>query len=360
METEDRDGKVQQLRSAVSLWRRLDKLGKQKSLRELKLQLAEESDSAGSDGEPDLEVEETDGHANTTTSHQPAEEAPDTIRIEADSDLPEESAVEHLKIYENVHLLPSSSYLYYYPTMHWSMDKTPDSEDYWIGIYEKGAPDDKYIAHHWIGMVAKGSFRVGKLETTAGKMGTNRTEVFELRMFNGSQRCVQAKTNNLVGAVLCTAVNPYSGKSLKTEEELCTKKVSETDSYIQQVFDESSEEIQVAAEDQSDGGFMDKVKNFFSFHEKGKLMHRLEQEFLSDEITKKDDSVDQREPKDEYGDLGKSATSSKHPPTTADTPAEIVLEISLNYSSIYVYSMLHTTTATEQKKAWFGMYKASG
>ena len=355
METQDQDGKVQQLRSAVSLWRRLDKLSKQKSLRELKRQLAEESDS---DGEADLEVEETDGNAKT--SQQP-EGAPDAImRIEADSDGPEEAAVEHLKVYENVHLFSSSSYLYYYPTMNWSMDKTPDSDDYWIGIYERGAPDDKYIAHHWIGMVAKGSFRVGKLETTAGKLGTNRTEVFELRMFNGSQRCVQAKTNNLVGAVLCTAVNPYSGKSLKTEEELCAKEVSETDSYMQQAFDESSEETKEAAEDQSDGRFMDKVKNMFSFHEKGKLMHRLEQEFLSDEITKKDDSVDRREPKDEYGDLGKSATLSKQPPTTGDTPAEIVLEISLNYSNIYVYPMLHTMAATEQKKAWFGVYKASG
>jgi hypothetical protein len=358
METEDRDGKVQQLRSAVSTWRRLDKIGKQKSLRALRLQLAEaESDSASSDGEADLE--ETDGNINTTTSQ---EETPDTTsRIEADSNSVDESAVEHLKVYENVHLFPSSSYLYYYPTMHWSMDKTPDSEDYWIGIYERGAPDDKYIAHHWIGMVAKGSFRVGKLETTAGKVGTNRTDVFELRMFNGSQRCVQAKTNNLVGSVLCMAVNPYSGKSLKTEEELCAKalEVSETESYIQQAFDESGEETKEAAEDQSDGGFMDKLKNAFSFHEKGKLVHRFEQEFLSDEITKKEDSVDRPEPKDEYGDLGKSTTSSKQPPTAADTLSEIVLEISLNYSNIYVYPMLHTTEATKQKKAWFGVYKAS-
>ena len=346
MEIEDRDDKVRQLRSAVSTWRRLDKLGKQKSLEELKLQLAEESDSA-SDGEPELE--ETDGNANTTTSQG----APDSSRIEADSDPDSE---EHLKVYENVHLFPNSSYLYYYPAMHWNLDKTPDSEDYWIGIYERGAPDDKYIAHHWIGKVAKGSFRIGKLATTAGKVGTNRTDVFELRMFNGSQRCVQAKTNNLVGSVLCTAVIPYSGKSLKTEEELQAKEVTETASYVQQTFDES-EETKEAAEDQSDGGFMDKLKNAFSFLEKGKLLHRFEQEFLSDEITEKDDGIDRPEPKDEYADLGKS-TSSQQPPITADAPSEIVLEISLNYSNMYVYPMLHTTAATEQKKAWFGVYKA--
>ena len=357
MEAEDRDDKVRQVRSAVSSWRRLDKLGKQKSLKQLKLQLAEESsDSNASDGESDLE--ETDGDANATTTHG---ESQDTLsRIEADSD--SDQTEEHLKVFENVHLFSSSSYMYYYPTMHWSMDKTPDSDDYWIGIYERGAPDDKYIAHHWIGMVAKGSFRVGKLETTAGKVGTNRTDVFELRMFKGSQRCLQAKTNNLVGSVLCTAVIPYSGKSLKTEEELHAKEVAETASCIQQAFDES-EETNEAAEDQSNGGFMDKLKNAFSFHEKGKLLHRFEQEFLSDEITKKEDSVDRPEPKDEYGDqLGKSTLSKQSSGTSAtmdSTPSEIVLEISLNYSNIYVYPMLRTTAAIEQKKAWFGVYKAN-
>ena len=352
METDD---KVQRLRSAVSSWRRLDKLGKQKSLKELKLQLAEESDSA-SDGEPDL-LEETDGKTNGPTTANGGSRHRALDRIDADSDSDSE---EHLTVYEKVHLFPNSSYLYYYPTMHWSMDKTPDSEDYWIGIYERGAPDDKYIAHHWIGKVAKGSYRVGKLETTAGKVGTNRTDVFELRMFNGSHRCFQAKTNNLVGSVLCTAVIPYSGKSLKTEEELHAKEVTEATSYVQQAFDES-EATKDATEDQSDSGFMDKLKNAFSSLEKGKLLHRFEQEFLSDDITEKDDSIDRSEPKNEFADLGKSA-SSKQPlssSTPADAPSEIVLEISLNYSNIYVYPMLCTTAAVKQQKSWFGVYKAN-
>lgn len=350
MEGED---KVQQLRSAVSSWRRLDKLGKQKSLKELKLQLAEESDCA-SDEEPELE--ETGGIPNGPTVNGGNRRAPDRIDDDSGSD-----SEEHLTVYENVHLFPSSSYLYYYPTMHWSMDKTPDSDDYWIGIYERGAPDDKYIAHHWIGMVAKGSFRIGKLETTAGKVGTNRTNVFELRMFNGSRRCFQAKTNNLVGSVLCTAVIPYSGKSLKTEEELHAKECTETASYVQQAFDDSEVTKGTAAEDGNDGGFMQKLKNAFSSLEKGKLLHRFEQEFLSDDITEKDDGVDRPEPKNEYTDLGKSTLSKQelNSPISPDTPTEIVLKISLNYSNIYVYPMLRTTAAVEQKQSWFGVYKAN-
>ena len=92
------------------------------------------------------------------------------------------------------------------------MDKTPDSEDYWIGIYERGAPDDKYIAHHWIYTGGQGI--ISNWEA-AGKVATNHTDVFELRMFNRSHCCLRAKTNNLIGLVLCTAVIPYSGKSLK-------------------------------------------------------------------------------------------------------------------------------------------------
>ena len=340
---EDRD-KVQQLRSAVSTWRRLDKLGKQKSLTELKLELAE----SDSDGEP--EVEESDRGTAIQENH----------RIDEDG---AKQQCSHLKVYENVHLFPGSSYLYYYPTMHWSMDKTPDSEDYWIGIYERGAPDDKYIAHHWISRVAKGKHRIGKLETTAGKVGTNRTDVFELRMFNGSRRCLQARTNNLVGAVLCTAVNPYSGKSLKTEEQLCAKEAVEvaSSSYIQQAFDESGSTKD--GEDQTDG-FMDKLKNKFSSLEKGKIIHRLEQEFLSSEVTEKDDGVDRPEPKDEFVDLGKSTSSKQQLDetgtlTAADAPAEIVLEISLNYSNMYVYPMLRTTAGIPQNKSWFGVYKTT-
>ena len=132
---------MRQLRSAVSSWRRLDKLGKQKSLKELKLQLAQESDSA-SDGEPELE--EIGGKTNATSQG-----APSTSRIEVDSD-PDLLEKQSLKIYENVHLFPNSSYLYYYPAIHWSLDKTPDSEDYWIGIYERGAPDDNIGGGRWL------------------------------------------------------------------------------------------------------------------------------------------------------------------------------------------------------------------
>ena len=50
-------------------------------------------------------------------------------------------------VYDGVQLYSYYSYLYYYPTMHWSLDKTPETDDYWVGIYKKGAADDQYLTY---------------------------------------------------------------------------------------------------------------------------------------------------------------------------------------------------------------------
>ena len=35
-------------------------------------------------------------------------------------------------IYSNIQLHPYLSYLYYYPIVQWSLDKTLDTDDYWV------------------------------------------------------------------------------------------------------------------------------------------------------------------------------------------------------------------------------------
>ena len=47
-------------------------------------------------------------------------------------------------VYKGVHLSSCYSNLYYYPTMHWTLDKTPDTDNYWVGIFKEGASDKDY------------------------------------------------------------------------------------------------------------------------------------------------------------------------------------------------------------------------
>ena len=267
------------------------------------------------------------------------------------------------KVYENVHLFSGSSYLYYYPAMQWSMDKSPDGDDYWIGMYEKGAANDDYLAHHWIGKVASGSYKVGRLKTTAGKVGTNRFDVFELRMFNGTRRCLKTKSNNLVGAVLSKALNPYSCQWQLTEEEIDSKQITKTLPEDYESVDKPDN-----SDEDKDESFVDKLKEtFVSRREEGKLSHLLEQKFLSDEITDKgEEIVSRNEPKYEFPNLGKVALSKEQPsPESAsesvavDAPTKIVLEISLKYCIMYIDPTLNTAAKITQNEAWFGVYKAN-
>ena len=113
------------------------------------------------------------------------------------------------KVYDGIQLYSYYSYLYYYPTMHWSLDKTPDTDDYWVGIYEKGAADDKYLAYQWVKKAAQSSYYIGKLSTTVGPgvKSTNRSEEYELRIFKGDYQRLDAATNVLRGRILNAPCN---------------------------------------------------------------------------------------------------------------------------------------------------------
>ena len=334
--------KLLQLKGVVSAWRKLDHQRKQESLAKLRKELSfvERGD--------DDELAESEG-ANRDLEPQAQSSSHSTVEKP------------HANVFEDVHLFTSSSYLYYYPTIRWSMDRTPDTDHYWIGVYEKGAPDDQYLAYHWISTVAKGSYKIGKLKTTAGKVATNRTDVFELRMFNGSKRCPEARTNQLIGAVLSTAVNPYSRRSQVTEEQIDSKGIVESSSLITAESIDGAATLEEKSESRGDSWMEKLTFGFLSDLEKGKLLHLLEQEFLSNKITDKDDEiVKRREPNREFSDLGKQqwSKSNNHSTDDANAPSKIVLEISLDHTEMYVYPSLHTSAALHLNKAWFGVYKA--
>ena len=39
------------------------------------------------------------------------------------------------QVYDGVKLYSYYSYLYYYPTMHWSLNRSPETDDYWVGMF---------------------------------------------------------------------------------------------------------------------------------------------------------------------------------------------------------------------------------
>lgn len=339
---------VDKLKSLFSSWHGLDEDGKQESLAEMKKDVASERSVSADDS--DNEHPSSASQARGGPSSQPEK--------------PADSKQDSLKVYEHVHFYSSSSYLYYYPTMHWSMNESPQSDDYWIGIYERGAADDEYLAYYWIGRIANGSYKIGRLKTTAGKEVTNRLDVFELRMFDGSRRFRKASTNNLVGAVLTRALNPYSNKSRSTEDEIDSKKIMKSlhQSTLKDVDEPDADSTTGASkpEETKSEGFMEKLRqSFLSPLERGKLLHLLEQKFLSDEITDEGEEViDRPEPKSEFADLGKPLAVSAAE-NTPQGPTRIVLEISLKYCKMYIYPTLSSAAAFRQNKAWLGVYKTS-
>ena len=89
---------------------------------------------------------------------------------------------------KDVALYSYYSYLYYYPTIHWALEKSPDTNDYWVGIFKKQSKDDDYITYQYVKHKAQGSYYCGKLNTPAGQKSQNRSEEFELRIFDGNRR----------------------------------------------------------------------------------------------------------------------------------------------------------------------------
>ena len=85
--------------------------------------------------------------------------------------------------------------------MQWFLDKTPDTDDYWVEIYKVGDSDKNYLTYQWLQRKAQGSYKIGKLSSKSGSLKRNRHDKFELRLFKGNYKRVDAVTNILHGRV---------------------------------------------------------------------------------------------------------------------------------------------------------------
>ena len=270
-----------------------------------------------------------------------------TSRISAISDSTE--------TYDNVQLYSYYSYLYYYPTMSWFLDRTPETDDYWVGIYPKGAKDNEYITYQWLERTAQGSYYIGKLSTTAGKESRDRSEEFELRLFKGDYMFVDADTNILRGTIEHAPTDPDDSSEMaiaEGEEELdpATRAVIEAIQKFE--FRDNLVEGKIMSSSLQE---LHEQWNVFTQSQQQLLLPVLQQEALPDRIKKSHPkALDRPEPKIYFPNLGKTkATLAQNVP---NAPEKIVLTISLKYSYTYIYPVVNVVQSVPERRAWIGLY----
>ena len=251
-------------------------------------------------------------------------------------------------IYNNIQLRPHSSSLKYYPTIQWSLDKTPDTDDYWVGLYDKDEKNDKkYLAKRRIHKIAQGSYKVGKLKTTEFKLGGIRFEEYEARIFRRDYQRLDAQSNVLRGIVNHLPTNPFTPG---TEKLLSGQKRGQSDKELESF----PVRIQGDTTTHHFGSPDDALKTWsgFSPNEKCSLFPNLEQDTLSDDIEREDDDEPDF-PGDDQNKLG-------YVDDYSEAPSHIVLTITLDRSSAYVYPEVNVENEIPIEKAWLGVYSIHG
>ncbi len=246
-------------------------------------------------------------------------------------------------VYSGIQLSSYYNYLYYYPTMHWSLNRTPLDDTYWVGIFRKDASDDDYIAYEWIEKTARGSYKIGKLDTKAGMASKERFEEFELRIFRGNQR-LKAESNTLRGMVNIAPTNPFAPQASESLLEYIEPD-AETVDFIKAIENPTSE---FQGLDNSH-----KEWDSFSPQQKQLLLPILKQSILPDDTAKAGLKLKKPGPKTCFADKGISLSAVENPDLGPD---KIVLTITLDSAYTYVYPQVNVQQEIPKSKAWMGMY----
>lgn len=260
------------------------------------------------------------------------------------------------KIYDGVKLSSYYSYLYYYPTMNWTLDRPPETDDYWVGMFREGAPDYDYVAWQWVGEVAHGSYYVGQIVHTHGNLEAGYyMDQYELRIFRGATRLTFAKTNEMRGSVI---IAPTDALDLSTDVA-SEFKLLETDGMkdgfmkaIECLDETEVNESQISKED------FPKKWNSFTPMQKQLLYPVLKHSSFPDE--KKNPPPGQFMligQSQKFCFLGKAPQQLKHAEADTSAPTEIVLNITLLQDSYtYVYPRVKVTETVGINYAYMGMY----
>lgn len=262
--------------------------------------------------------------------------------------------------YGGVQLYSYYSYLYYYPTMSWDLDRTPETDDYWVGIYRKGAQDNNYITYQWLKKTAQSSYKIGKLSTTTGIKSRERSEEFELRLFKGHMQRVDAVTNILRGTITDAPTDP----DMTSQTFIAEGKELDLDPGISDIIAAvekfESRGILVGEADPS-SSMQDLRKQWDTFTplQKQLLLPVLEQDALPDRIKKPGPkALDRPEPKLCFPNLGnvKAPQLRLAEDPNDEAPEKIVLTLTLNECWTYIYPVVDVVQGVPAKNAWMGMY----
>uniref|UniRef100_A0A1X7TD99 Fungal lipase-type domain-containing protein n=1 Tax=Amphimedon queenslandica TaxID=400682 RepID=A0A1X7TD99_AMPQE len=291
-----------------------------------------------------LEFKEyVDSMAKTSTHHN-SETDPDLAMEESRNVVP--------RVFGSIGLYSYYSYLYYYPRMEWSLDRTPETNDYWVGIYKVGASDRKYLTYQWVKKTTQGTYYIGKLSTTAGEESTDRREEYELRIFKGDYQRLDAVSNRLHGVVHSPPIQVPS--DARMEERSVDPKLSSFLKSLEKAFQVETNEESAPTKAKIQSLWME-----FNPHERDLLYPILEQDCLPSHIKNAEPGYDEwPEPLKAYPNLPDSVSTSAVDPSRI--PDKITLTISLERSYTYVYPVVDTTSTLSGKYAWLGVYRARG
>ena len=259
-----------------------------------------------------------------------------------------------MKACDGVQLYSYYSNLKYYPTMHWYLDKTPETDDYWVGIYKREAENTEYIDYQWLGKTAQGSYCIGRLKTAAeGIESRERVEEFELRLFKGDYQRVEAVTNVLRGTIQDAPTEP----DVEPRRALEIKQLDPgTREFIRAI--QTFQSLDTPHEGTYLSTLQDLFKQWDAFTPLQKLLlfPALEQDTLPDKIKTKPDpkALDRPEPKICFPSLGKAEGLRKG--QDPKVPQNIVLTITLNYSCTEIYPVVNVEQVVPPKRAWMGVY----
>lgn len=286
-------------------------------------------------------MEYVDSIAKTSAHHY-------DYNSETDPDLAMEES--RNEVFQSIDLYSYYSYLYYYPRMEWSLDKTPETDDYWVGIYKVGASDRDYLTHQWLKKTAQGTYYIGKLSNTKGEESTNRREEYELRIFKGDYQKLDAVSNRLHGVVHSPPIQvPSNGRM---EERIVDPKLSSFLKSLEKAFliEGNVESAPTKAKIQS-------LWMEFNRQERDLLYPILEQDCLPSHIKNAEPDYDEwPEPLKAYPNLPDSVSTSAV--DSNRIPDKITLTISLERSYTYVYPVINTRSTHSGRYAWLGVYRA--
>ena len=260
------------------------------------------------------------------------------------------------QIYQGVTLSCYYCYHYYYPTMHWSLDRLPETDNYWVGLFRKDASDSDYLTYQWVGKEAQGSYSIGEVKHTYSnlEMGFYLDE-YELRIFRGNTRLNFAKTNKIRESVVVAPTDPLESANKEAFKFKQIKTDGTKDSFLQAI--ETTDEAKVTGSQMSKEDF-DKKWNSFTPIQKQLLYPLLKHSSFPDEKRNPAPklSTDLPEPKVLFSDPCKVATC-KVEPLEDDAPTEIVLNLTLGDSYTYVYPKVEVMEAVDTKYAFMCLFR---